>query len=189
MNAIPNPASPHLIKPAKTLVIVGMPGAGKSSIGRRLASRLGWAFIDSDQEVEAAAGMKISQIFETLGEQAFRQGERQVIARLLERSPHVLATGGGAFMSEETRALIRDRALSIWLKAELPVLLERTSRRDDRPLLKKNAPKTVLQELLAVREPIYATADIVVTSDPRPVDETVDKVLTALDEFLNKERD
>src|ERR1700733_4287456 len=116
-------------KPAKTLVIIGMPGSGKSSIGRKLAARLGVAFSDADDEIEAAAGMRIEQIFERFGEAEFRKGERRVIARLLDKPAHVLATGGGAFMDEETRALINSKAISIYLKADIETLIERTSRR------------------------------------------------------------
>src|ERR1700735_2379446 len=127
-------------KPAKSLVIIGMPGSGKSSIGRKLAARLGIPFFDADDEIETAAGMRIEQIFERFGEAEFRKGERRVVARLLDQPPHVLATGGGAFMDPETRALIRTKAVSVWLRADLATLIERTSRRDDRPLLKQGAP-------------------------------------------------
>ncbi len=129
MNAIANPLNPQKPFPAKTLVIIGMPGSGKSSIGRKLALRLNLPFYDSDLEVEKAAGMKVEQIFAQLGEPAFRDGERRVIGRLLEQPPHVLATGGGAFMDIETRALIRSHGVSIWLRADFDLLLERTSRR------------------------------------------------------------
>ena len=186
MNAIANPLDPHNPLPARTLVIIGMPGAGKSSVGRQLAKRLGLSFADSDKEVESAAGMKIEQIFEQLGEPAFRQGERQVMARLLEGPPLVLATGGGAFMDESTRTLVREHGVSIWLRTDIGDLSERTSRRDNRPLLKQGDPKAVLRKLLATREPVYALADIVVTSDQRPVKDTVDRVLKALDDFARK---
>jgi shikimate kinase len=180
MNAIANPS------PAKTLVIVGMPGAGKTSVGRRLAARLALPFVDSDAEVEAAAGMTVSQIFERLGEAEFRKGEKRVMARLLERPPLVLATGGGALMDPDTRALVRERAVSVWLRADIEVLLERTSHRNDRPLIKKDSAAQTLRELQELREPIYAMADIVVTSDKRPADETVERVLKALKEFLSR---
>ena len=186
MNAIANPLDPQNPLPARTLVVVGMPGAGKSSVGRQLAKRLGLSFADSDKEVESAAGMKVEQIFEQLGEPAFRLGERQVIARLLQGPPLVLATGGGAFMDESTRALIREHGISIWLRTDIGVLSERTSRRDNRPLLKQGDPEAILRELLAVREPVYASADIVVTSDQRPVKDAVDRVLQALNDFARK---
>jgi len=186
MNAILNPSKTSPPLPGRSLVIVGMPGAGKSSVGRRLSARVGLPFIDSDTEVEAAAHMKIDQIFEQLGEEAFREGERRVIARLLDGPPCVIATGGGAFMDESTRGLVRDRAISVWLRAEFDVLLERTSRRDDRPLFKHGDRAQILQELLVRREPHYAKADIVVTSDKRPVDNTVDRVIKELDRHLAK---
>ncbi len=181
MNAIANLSALPL--PAKTLVVVGMPGAGKSSIGKRLATRLGRSFVDSDAEVEAAAGMKIMRIFEQLGETAFRDGERRVIARLLERPPHVLATGGGAFMDDETRALIHEHALSIWLRADFDILLERTSRNNNRPLLHQGDRAQVLRDLMARREPIYAQADIVVDTSNNPPDETAERVMKALHDY------
>lgn len=168
------------------LVLIGMPGAGKSSVGRKLAKRLGLRFLDSDIEVESAAGMNIEQIFDQLGEPAFREGEHRVIARLLDGPPCVLATGGGAFMNESTRQAIRDKAISLWLRADPETLLERTSRRDDRPLLKKGDPAVILRELAQRREPTYALADIVVMTDKRPLDNMVDRVLIALNEFLTK---
>lgn len=161
-----------------------MPGAGKSSVGRKLASRLALPFLDSDAEVENAAGMSIDQIFERLGEPAFRDGEAKVIARLLEGPACVLATGGGAFMNERTRALTRQHAISIWLKAEIGILLERTSRRDDRPLLKHGDPARILQDLLSAREIYFSTADIVVTSDARPLENMVDRVMKALNAHM-----
>jgi shikimate kinase len=164
-----------------------MPGAGKSSVGRRLAVRLGLPFIDSDTEVETAAGMTIEQIFEQLGEEAFRDGEQRVIARLLDGPPCVLSTGGGAIMNETTRQLIRERAVSIWLRTDIGTLLERTSRRDDRPLLKHGEPARILQELLIKREPYYATADVVVTSDKRPLNNMIERVIVAVEAFLAKE--
>lgn len=186
MNAIVNPLDPENPLPARTFVIVGMPGSGKSTIARRLAARLGLPFADSDSEVEKAAGMKVEEIFERLGEPAFRQGERQVIARMMKGPPHVLATGGGAYMDESSRAVIREYGVSIWLRADIEVLLERTSRRDNRPLLKRGNPGDVLRQLLAAREPVYALADVVVASDKRPVKDMVDRVLEALDDFARK---
>ena len=186
MNAIINPLDPENPLPAKTVVIIGMPGSGKSSVGRKLAARLGLSFFDSDLEVEKAAGMKVEQIFEKLGEPAFREGERRVIARLLEQPPHVLATGGGAFMDKDSRHLIQSHAISIWLRVDFPILFERTSRRNDRPLLKGENPEQKLKELLAAREPFYAKADVTVTSDRRPADETVDRLLKALGAFVRQ---
>ena len=180
MSAITNPPGPAAMKPERSIVIVGMPGSGKSSVGRKLAARFGIPFSDADDEIEAAAGMRIDQIFERFGEVEFRKGEQRVIARLLEQPIHVLATGGGAFMDSATRALIRVKAVSVWLRADLATLLERTSRRDDRPLLKQGAPGEVLTRLLAERAPVYAEADITVDSDNRPAEETVDRVIQAL---------
>ncbi len=187
MNAIVKPVTEANPLSQRSIVIVGMPGAGKSSVGRKLAARLGLPFIDSDDAVEAAAGMTVEQIFDQLGEPAFREGERKVIARLLNGPPCVLATGGGAFMNESTRKLVHEKALSLWLRAELAVLLERTSRRDDRPLLKKGDPGKILQELMLKREPFYATAKVAVTSDKRPLDNMVDRVLKALKDYVAKD--
>src|SRR6202453_4238380 len=145
MSAITNPSDTKGYVPGKSIVIVGMPGSGKSAVGRTLAARLGIPFSDADDEIEAAAGMRIDQIFERFGEAEFRKGERRVIARLLEQPIHVLATGGGAFMDSETRALIHAKAVSVWLRADFATLLERTSRRDDRPLLRQGAPGEVLK--------------------------------------------
>lgn len=166
-----------------TYVIIGMPGSGKSTIGRQLAFRLGLPFADSDREIEAAAGMAVPQIFETLGEPAFRDGERKVIARLLSGSPMVLSTGGGAFMNEETREIIKKYAISIWLKADFDVLIKRCLRKQNRPLFKKGDPATILAELQRVREPLYAQADITVLTDECPVDETIDKVIEAIQTY------
>src|SRR5687768_3738894 len=152
----------------KTIVLVGMMGAGKTSVGRRLAGTLGVPFKDADTEIEAAAGCTISDIFELFGEEAFRAGERKVLARLLREPPHVLATGGGAFMDSGTRARIKERAISVWLKADLELLLDRVSRKDHRPLLQNTDRRTALKKLLAEREPIYAQADITVLSDDGP---------------------
>jgi shikimate kinase len=170
--------------PAKTVVLVGLMGAGKSCIGRRLAHRLGLAFVDADHEIERAAGCSIAEIFTRHGEADFRDGERRVIARLLESPVHVLATGGGAFMDPRTRALIRERAISIWLRADLELLLRRVSRRTDRPLLQVAEPRAKLAELMAQRSPAYAEADITVDSADGPPDVTLDRVIDALDAFL-----
>lgn len=162
----------------RRIVLVGLMGAGKSAVGRRLAARLGMDFVDTDAEIEAAAGCTIEEIFARDGEPAFRQAERKIIARLLtERAPHVLATGGGAFMDAETRAVIARHGLSVWLRADIDVLLARTSRRNNRPLLKTGDPRTILERLMEDRYPIYAQADVVVDSDDRPLDETVERVV------------
>ena len=163
-----------------SIVFVGLMGAGKSAIGRRLASRLGMTFVDADDEIERAAGCSISDIFELHGEAAFRDGERRVIARLLARPPHVLATGGGAFMDPETRAAIRESGISVWLRAELDLLVSRVSRRNNRPLLAGGDPHAILQQLMAERHPIYAQADIVVESRDGPHEQTMETVLGAL---------
>lgn len=165
----------------RTIVLVGLMGAGKSAIGRRLADHLGWQFVDADHEIEAAAGCSITDIFALHGEAAFRDGERRVIARLLsEREPHVLATGGGAFMDTETRKAIRDRGVSVWLKADLDVLYNRVIRRNNRPLLAKDDPKLVLADLIKRRYPVYATADIAVESVDGPHEDMVKKICKAL---------
>jgi shikimate kinase len=171
---------------SRSVVLVGMMGAGKSSIGRRLAARLHIPFTDTDHEIEAAAGASIEQIFEKYGEAEFRKGEKRVIERLLGEPLQVMATGGGAFMDPETRALIQERAISIWLRASVETLLERTSKRQNRPLLKQGNPRDVLQSLMAEREPVYTGADIVIDSDERPTEETVDRVLKALADFMGK---
>jgi len=164
----------------RTVVLVGAMGAGKSSVGRRLAKRLGLPFIDADDAIEEAAGCSIPEILEIYGEEAFRDGERRVIARLLVGPPQVLATGGGAFMDPRTRAEIKQYAVSVWLKAELETLVERTGRRDDRPLLKQGNPREILKRLLAERNPVYAEADVTVDSGSDGLDETVERLLAAL---------
>jgi shikimate kinase len=183
MSATATPSAPAGFMPAKSIAIIGMMGSGKSSLGRKLAARLAIPFFDADDEIEAAAGMSIEQIFERFGEPEFRQGERRVITRLLEQPVHVLATGGGAFMDPDTRKLIAAKAISVWLRADFETLLERTSRRDNRPLLKKGDPREILRELLAEREPTYAKADIVIDSDNRPAEENVERILKALRSF------
>jgi shikimate kinase len=171
--------------PDRTVALVGLMGAGKSAIGRRLAQRLGLPFVDADIEIEAAAACTIEEFFERYGEAEFRAGERRVIQRLLDGPPIVLATGGGAFMDAQTRALMRQRAITIWLRAELPVLLDRVVRRNNRPLLKHDDPETVLRRLMAVRYPVYAEADITVDSRDAPAERTTDEVVTALERFLH----
>ena len=168
----------------RTIALVGLMGAGKSSVGRRLAHALGLPFRDADEEVERAAGRSVAEIFEDLGEAAFRDGERRVIARLLEEPPHVLATGGGAFMNPETRKLIADKAISIWLQADVEVLARRVSRKNDRPLLHGRDPHEVLGALARDREPIYALAELTVASGEAPHHITVQAIIDALGERL-----
>jgi shikimate kinase len=159
-------------------------GAGKSSVGRRLAARLGLPFRDADHEIEAAAGCSIQQIFDQYGEEEFRAVECRVIERLLQHEPvHVLATGGGTYMVPQTRRLIREKALTVWLHAGLHVLVRRTARRDHRPLLKQGDPREILERLVAERYPVYADADIIIDTDGRSLEATVDRVLAALGEI------
>ena len=164
----------------RTVVLVGLMGAGKTNIGRRLAARLHLPFIDADAEIEAAAGETIEEIFRRHGEAVFRDGERRVIARLLEGPGHIRATGGGAFMDANTRENIRRRGISIWLRAELDVLLGRVARRSNRPLLKQGDPRAVLQGLMEKRHPVYAEADIVVDSGEGAAELTTTRVIAAL---------
>ncbi|MBI1201826.1 MAG: shikimate kinase [Rhodopseudomonas sp.] len=159
---------------ARSVVLVGMMGAGKSSIGRRLAGRLGLPFVDADSEIETAAGMTIADIFSRHGEPYFRAGEARVIARLLDHGPQVLATGGGAVMDPRTRDLIHIKGISVWLKAELDVLVKRTKRRGERPLVDR------MKELLPLREPVYALADVTVQSRDEPHETIVDDIVAAL---------
>ncbi|HEU0118747.1 MAG TPA: shikimate kinase [Alphaproteobacteria bacterium] len=167
----------------RTVVLTGMMGAGKSSVGRKLAARLAVPFVDSDHEIEAAAGMSVSRFFETYGEDEFRKGERRVIARLLDGPVCVLSTGGGAFIDPDTRALIKKKGVSIWLKVDVALLVERATRRDDRPLLRGGDPREIMEKILAERSPIYAEADLTIESDNRPVEETVDHVMRSVSEF------
>ncbi len=168
----------------RNIVMVGMMGAGKSSVGRRLATALDLPFVDADTEIEQAANLTIAEIFSTYGEDHFRQGERKVIARLLGDGPRVIATGGGAFMNEQTRAEISRCAISIWLKAALPLLMERVQRKANRPLLGDADPEATIKRLLTVREPLYATADLIVASRDAPHSAIVGDALKALEEFL-----
>jgi shikimate kinase len=167
----------------RTVALVGMMGAGKSSVGKRLAARLNLPFRDADTEIETAAGCTINEIFERYGEPAFRDGERRVIARLLSEPPQVLATGGGAFIDPETRSEIKKKAVSIWIKAPLEVLLDRVVRRDTRPLLKNGDPRQILEQLLAQREPIYAEADLAIDSADGPHAVAVERIVEALKEL------
>lgn len=169
---------------SQTIVLVGLMGSGKSSIGRRLAERLGLPFVDADAEIEAAAGCTIEDFFERYGEEEFRKGERRVMKRLLSGPAHVLSTGGGAFIDPETREAISQSGISVWLRADLETLLERVARRNDRPLLKRGDPEAILQALMDARYPIYAKADITVDSTDGPPRITVDRVTEALDAYI-----
>ncbi|TMJ49660.1 MAG: shikimate kinase [Alphaproteobacteria bacterium] len=164
----------------RLIVLVGMMGAGKSTIGRRLAARLGLPFLDADSEIEAAAGMSIPDIFEAHGEPQFRDGEARVIARLLESGPAVLATGGGAFMREETRNRVGAKAISIWLKADADIIMRRVRRRADRPLLQTPDPEATLGRLISEREPVYQRADLTIWSRDVPHEKIVDECVDAL---------
>jgi shikimate kinase len=171
---------------ARTITLVGLMGSGKSSVGKRLAQALDLPFRDADDEVETAAGRSIPEIFEQLGEPAFRDGERRVIARLLEGPPIVLATGGGAFMNSETREIIKARSVSVWLKADLPILAKRVARKDNRPLLTGKDPLAVLTEQAAVRYPAYAQADITVETGDTPHQVSVDQLVRALTNWQSR---
>lgn len=173
------PARLRLVRP---VVLIGLMGAGKTSVGRRMAARLGAPFVDSDEEIEEAARMTVAEIFSNMGEPAFRDGERRVIARLLDRGPQVIATGGGAWMNAETRAAIRSRdAAVVWLRAELETLLERVGRKATRPLLAKGDPREILSGLMAARHPVYAEADLTVDSRGGEKHETMmTRILEAL---------
>jgi shikimate kinase len=164
----------------RSIVLVGMMGAGKSTIGRRLSARLRLPFLDADTEIETAAGMSIPDIFETHGEPHFRDGEARVIARLLDGGPVVLATGGGAFMREETRSRIGSKAVSIWLKADADIIMRRVRRRADRPLLQTADPAATVERLIGEREPVYQHADITIWSRDVPHDKIVDECIDAL---------
>ena len=166
--------------PNRTIVLVGLMGAGKTNIGRRLAARLDLPFFDSDCEIEAAAGETIEEIFRNRGEAVFRDGERRVIARLLAQPTHVLATGGGAFMDPATREVIARCGVSVWLRADIETLLARVSRRSNRPLLKDSNPRAVLEELIERRYPIYAEADIAIDSGDGPAELTASRTVSAL---------
>jgi len=168
----------------RSIVLVGLMGAGKSSIGKRLAQRLALPFIDADQEIESAAGCSIPDFFERYGEAAFRDGERRVIARLLQGPVQVLATGGGAFMDPQTRHEVATHGISVWLRADLAVLEKRVARRNDRPLLLAGEPRRILQELMDRRYPVYATADITVDSGENPHEAVVDRIIDELAAFL-----
>lgn len=172
-------------RPPKTIVLVGLMGAGKTSIGRRLAKRLEVDFYDSDHEVEVAAGCPIKDIFTIYGEEAFRSGEARVINRLLDQDIHVLATGGGSFIDDKIRQVIQEKAISVWLKADLETLVARVSRRSDRPLLEDAANhRQVLEQLIAERYPVYSEANVAVDTFDEPTGATVERVIHALTEFI-----
>jgi shikimate kinase len=170
----------------RSIVLVGLMGAGKSTVGRRLAQKLGLTFLDADHEIEAAAGMTIPDIFAIFGEAYFRDGERKVIARILQEGPIVLATGGGAFMSEETRSSIAAAGISIWLKADLDVLMRRVRKRSNRPLLQNPDPEGTMRRLIEVRHPVYAQADLTIESHEAPHDRVVADILKALSAWLDE---
>jgi shikimate kinase len=170
----------------RCIVLVGMMGAGKTSIGRRLANALHLPFLDADAEIEKAANLTIAEIFANYGECEFREGEKRVVARLLASGPAVLATGGGAFMNEETRERCRLDGVTIWLKADVPVLLERVRKKGNRPLLARDDPESVLRKLLAEREPVYALAEITIGSREGPHQTVVGEIVSALDAHLKE---
>ena len=172
------------IKLERTVALVGLMGAGKTTIGRRLARALGLRFVDADDAIVAAAGTSIEEIFATHGESDFRRGERRVIARLLDAQPHVLATGGGAFIDPRTRAVMKEKAISVWLKAPLDVLMKRVSKRDHRPLLKEDDPRAVMQQLMDLRYPIYAEADLTVETGNGPHNTAVSAIIEALRGYI-----
>ena len=171
----------------RTVVLVGLMGAGKSCVGRRLAARLGLDFIDADVEFEAAAGCTISDYFARFGEASFREGERKVIGRLLDGAPVILATGGGAFIDPTTRQRIKETGVSIWIRADLDLLIKRTVGRDHRPLLKQGDPREILGRLMETRYPVYAEADITVDSSDEAPEATVARVMAGLIDYLEIE--
>lgn len=183
MKEKPKRYSASLVLP-KTLVLVGMMGAGKSSVGWRLARKLGIPFSDTDQEVEKAAGCSVADIFETWGEKAFRDAERRIIKRLLEGPIQIVSTGDGAFFDEESRALVKENAISLWLRADPEILYERVIRRDTRPLLFEGDAKQILDEMIERRYPIYAKADLTVESNDDAHEATIDRVIEALKDYI-----
>ena len=182
--AIPPPPGRSILNPEQFVVLVGLMGAGKTSIGRRLADTLGIPFIDTDEEIVNAAGCSIADIFEIYGEQAFREVEERVMARILSETPSVVATGGGAFINDQTRDLIARHSISVWLKADLKILLERTKRRDSRPILKAGDPQKILRELMETRYPIYAEADLTVETGEESVSDTLQGIMAALETLM-----
>jgi shikimate kinase len=173
-------ASPPSGRLQRTIALVGLMGVGKSTVGRKLAEMLRASFVDSDEEIEKAAGLSVQEIFTRHGEPEFRRGERRVIERLLNGPPIVLATGGGAYIDPETRALMKEKATTVWLRADLDLIWKRVNRRDTRPLLKRDNPRQVLADLNAARSPIYAEADAVVDSDDAPASEAARAILQKL---------
>lgn len=188
-NQTDEPSSTDLVARLKDrpIVLVGMMGAGKTTVGRRLAARLNWPFVDSDHEIEEAAGMSIPDFFATHGEDEFRAGEAKVISRLLKNTHSVLGTGGGAFINQQTRALIKGQAISVWIKAEFDLLFARVSKRATRPLLQTKNPRATLQKLMDDRYPIYTEADITVTSRDVPHDVVATDIIAAINTYLNLE--
>ncbi len=180
LRAMNSEANLEKAKPGRPIVLVGLMGVGKSTIGRRLAQRLQIPFVDADHEIEDAAGLSIPEIFERFGEAHFRDGERRVIARLIDGTAKVIATGGGAFMNPETRSLILGNAISVWIDADLDVIVDRVARRDNRPLLKGKNAREVLTQLAEARNPMYALADLHVRSQSTPHDATVNAILEKL---------
>jgi shikimate kinase len=168
----------------RTVVLVGLMGAGKSCVGRKLAGRLGVNYVDADQEIEKAAGQTVAEIFNNYGEPAFRELERKVMSRLMSGPACILATGGGAFMDPDTRALVKAEGLSLWLRADLDLLVKRTAGRDHRPLLKTGDPREILQRLIDLRYPTYSESEVIVDSADQPADVTVDAVEAALRAYL-----
>ena len=168
----------------RTVALVGLMGAGKTSIGKRLAQDLHLPFVDADSEIEAAAGQSIEDIFEQHGEAFFRDGERRVIARLLDGPAHVLATGGGAFMDSNTRGLLKERAITIWIKADIELLLSRVARRNHRPLLKQGDKRAILEKLMVERHPIYEEATFTIDSNDGPPEEMITRIMARLDDYL-----
>jgi shikimate kinase len=184
---MPDAASLNAVRAAlgqRSVVLVGLMGCGKSAIGRRLAAKLGLPFVDADEEIEKAAGKSIEDIFTDHGEPYFREGERKVLSRLLRSGPQVLATGGGAFMNEETRAAIAEHGISVWLRAELPLLVRRVGKRGNRPLLKGGDPEAVLQNLMTTRYPVYAQADLTIESRDVPHEVIVAEIAERLGQHL-----
>jgi shikimate kinase len=188
MNTVYSPVKPNSpivsFMPHKTVVLVGLMGSGKTSIGKRLAKKFELPFHDSDHEVEVAAGCPIKEIFDVFGEETFRNGEYRVITRLLDQPVHILATGGGSFMDDRTRALIKEKAISIWLNADLETLVARVSRRNDRPMLTEGNERELLEGYIAERYPVYAEADIHVDTFDEPTNATVDRVIEAMSEYI-----
>jgi shikimate kinase len=172
---------------SRPIILIGMMGAGKTSVGRTLAKLLSLPFFDSDQEIEAAAGCSVAQIFSDSGEAEFRRRERQIVARLLENAPCLLSLGGGAFMDEETRTLVKKKAFSVWLKVDKQILLERVLRRNTRPLLMGDDPEKKLNQLLLERGPVYAEADLTVFCDDRPVPDNALRIMGALQAALESQ--